>query len=80
METDEEVGGQKVSQEAAKYRTAVDGEPSCAGCDNFFEPTQCRLVQGPVSAAGICDLYAPKRNEANVMAQVFGNNGGPPIG
>lgn len=71
---------EKIAQEAANYHTASDQEPSCAGCDNFFEPTQCRLVQGPVSAAGICDLFVPKRNEASVMKQVFEQGGGPPVG
>lgn len=65
-------------QEAVNYRTAEDGTQSCANCGNFRAPDQCALVQGPVGAAGVCDLWAKLRDETALMDQLFG--GGQPVG
>lgn len=61
-----------LTQDAVNYRTAEEGPQSCAGCGNFIQPDQCKLVQPPVSAAGVCDLWTAMQSDADLMGMLFG--------
>jgi hypothetical protein len=50
----------KLSQAAADYRATPRGGARCNTCNQWLAPTDCKVVQGPVSATGWCSLYAPK--------------------
>lgn len=72
------------SQEAVNYRTAEDGMQSCSNCQNFRAPDQCGLVQGPIGASGVCDLWVKMNDSQAVADMLFGPpgmaapNGAPP--
>lgn len=49
-----------VSKEEAGYRRGDPQGDSCQACMNFRpEMEQCSAVQGPISPAGLCDLFTP---------------------
>jgi hypothetical protein len=50
----------KISQAAAKYQGQPKGQQSCAVCANFQPPSACKFVDGTISPAGWCQLFAPK--------------------
>jgi hypothetical protein len=64
----------KVSLDEANYRNSGDDGKSCSNCENFNAPDQCNLVNGTISAAGMCDLWAKKRDETDLMNQLFGDS------
>jgi hypothetical protein len=66
----------KLSMEDVNYRGA-EGQQSCANCANFMGPDQCTLVDGSISASGMCDLWAAKQDQAAMMQQLF--SGGAPM-
>lgn len=57
-----------MTPQEANYRTAAEGEPSCAGCENFYGPDKCKLVEGTVSAAGTCDFFSAPQDETALNA------------
>jgi hypothetical protein len=50
----------KVSQKTAGYRGDPNGKARCDGCNLWQAPASCKMVDGPISAAGWCNLYAAK--------------------
>lgn len=51
---------QKVRQESVNYREAADQATSCLTCANFLpEDNLCMVVEGEVSAGGVCDEHEP---------------------
>jgi hypothetical protein len=73
------------SKKDADYRIADAADPnggSCGECKNFIPPQTCTLVQGTVSAGGVCDLFQPLQAQQSetgtdsLMAQLFGNTQG----
>lgn len=63
--------GGKLSMQDANYRGAEDNGPSCASCGNFSPPDQCAKVDGQVSPAAVCDLYAKKRDASDIAAEMM---------
>jgi hypothetical protein len=64
-----------MQQKQVNYRSAEDGKGSCAMCANYMPPDKCSLVEGPISAGGMCDLFAPKA-KAMTPAEMFVGDGG----
>ncbi len=50
----------KLSQKAASYRGAPMGKARCDGCTQWAPPSACKIVEGVISPAGWCTLYAAK--------------------
>jgi hypothetical protein len=50
----------KESQKAARYQPTPKGKLRCDGCSQWRGPNACVLVDGDISPAGWCILYAPK--------------------
>jgi hypothetical protein len=50
----------KTAQSAVAYQTSPNGDRSCAICTNFQPPSDCKLVEGPISPGGWCKLWAKK--------------------
>ena len=50
----------KVAQRAAQYQPTPKGGLSCAGCNSFVAPSQCKLVAGEISPSGWCRLWTKK--------------------
>jgi hypothetical protein len=50
----------KVAQRAAQYQPTPKGGLSCAGCNSFIAPNQCKLVAGEISPSGWCHLWTKK--------------------
>ena len=50
----------KISQKLASYRNTPKGNARCDGCIQWQGPSFCKIVQGVISPAGWCQLYAPK--------------------
>jgi hypothetical protein len=50
----------KVAQKAAQYQPTPQGGLSCAGCNSFVAPSQCKLVAGEISPTGWCHLWTKK--------------------
>lgn len=69
----------KADMESVAYRSAGDDGKSCAGCGSFMAPDQCQLVNGTISAGGVCDLFSPKQDESALMEQLFGGPNEQPI-
>ena len=63
--------GGKLSMKDANYRGADDNGPSCASCMYFSPPDQCSKVDGQVSPAAVCDLYAKKRDAADIAKEMM---------
>ena len=49
----------KATKKQAGYIPRGKAGQSCATCGYFNQPTNCVLVQGPVSPSGWCSYYAP---------------------
>lgn len=65
----------RASQESANYRSAGEDGKSCASCESFVPPDQCRLVAGTINAAGVSDLWSRKQDESAVAEMLFGGAG-----
>ncbi len=50
----------KESQKLARYQPTPKGNARCDGCSQWRGPSACALVDGAISPAGWCLLYAPK--------------------
>jgi len=51
----------KASQASVQYQTQPKGEQKCSGCMNFIaDSNTCKLVDGQISPAGWCILWANK--------------------
>ena len=50
----------KVTQTLANYQPSPKGNARCDGCTQWQGPSSCKIVQGGISPAGWCQLYAPK--------------------
>jgi hypothetical protein len=50
----------KIQQAAAGYQTTPKNGQSCADCTHFIAPSSCKLVDGTISSAGWCKLFAAK--------------------
>lgn len=50
----------KFSQKMAKYQPTPHGAQRCDNCSQFVPPTDCKVVDGPISPAGWCMLYVHK--------------------
>jgi hypothetical protein len=50
----------KPPKQAVGYQDQPNGQQRCSTCANFVAPSDCRVVAGPVSAAGWCHLYQAK--------------------
>jgi hypothetical protein len=50
----------KASQKLVAYQSTPKEGHSCANCQYFEPPNGCKVVEGPVSPAGWCSLWAPK--------------------
>jgi hypothetical protein len=51
----------KVSQKSVGYQDTPKGRQSCGNCYFFIPPTDCKNVEGPVSANGWCTVYLRKK-------------------
>ena len=51
----------KMPQKAVNYQTTPKGKQRCDNCSLWQPPSACKLVQGPIDAAGWCILYKPKK-------------------
>ena len=67
-------------QDSVNYRVG-DETMNCGACKNFDGNAACAIVQGVISAMGICDLYAPKADsisqdagaDGDLLATLFGS-------
>jgi hypothetical protein len=50
----------KVPQRTAQYQATPKGGLSCAGCNSFITPSECKLVAGEISPSGWCHLWTKK--------------------
>jgi hypothetical protein len=50
----------KVSKAQAKYQDKPKDGQSCSNCAHFISPSQCKVVEGPVSPNGWSTLYTAK--------------------
>ena len=50
----------KLAQKSAHYQTTPKGKARCDNCRQWQAPAACLLVDGVISPAGWCVLYAPK--------------------
>jgi High potential iron-sulfur protein len=50
----------KLTQAAANYQPIPKGNQRCNNCSQWLQPTDCKVVNGPVSATGWCSVYAAK--------------------
>lgn len=50
----------KVQKSDAEYKDSPRGGMRCDRCIQFLPPASCKVVSGPISASGSCDLFAPK--------------------
>ncbi|HEY5071062.1 MAG TPA: hypothetical protein VII63_03435 [Caulobacteraceae bacterium] len=50
----------KLSQKVAAYQPTPKGKQRCDNCIQWLPPASCKVVEGPISPAGWCNLYAPK--------------------
>ena len=67
-------GSGKAPQRQVKYRQA-EGARSCQACVFFQGPDACQLVEGPVSATGLCDLW---QSQEGVEDRLFSGPNVPP--
>ena len=51
----------KMPQKAVNYQSTPKGKLRCDNCSLWQPPSACKLVQGPIAAAGWCILYKPKK-------------------
>ena len=50
----------KVAQRAVQHQPTPKGGLSCAGCNSFITPSECKLVAGEISPSGWCHLWTKK--------------------
>lgn len=50
----------KTPKAQAGYKDTAQGSQRCDKCVHFQPPASCALVDGVISPAGSCDLFAPK--------------------
>jgi hypothetical protein len=50
----------KLTQQAANYQSTPKGMARCNVCSQWVQPTDCKVVQGPVLPTGWCSLYVAK--------------------
>jgi hypothetical protein len=50
----------KLTQQAANYQSTPKGMARCNVCSQWLQPTDCKVVQGPVLPTGWCSLYVAK--------------------
>ena len=50
----------KMSQKAVSYQDKPRGRSRCDNCAQWQAPNGCKLVEGVISPAGWCTVYAPK--------------------
>lgn len=56
----------KASKAAVNYQDTPMGDRQCSKCRNFIaagteaEGARCKVVAGPISPTGYCDLYSPQ--------------------
>ncbi len=50
----------KMSQATAGYQPKPMGKAKCDLCSLWQSPASCKLVLGPISPSGWCNLYAAK--------------------
>jgi hypothetical protein len=50
----------KFTQPAVNYQPIPKGSQRCNNCSQWVQPTDCKVVNGPVSATGWCSVYAAK--------------------
>ena len=50
----------KIAQKSAHYQGTPKGKARCDGCRQWQAPAACKVVDGAISPAGWCMLYAPK--------------------
>lgn len=46
----------KMTKEQAGYQDPA-GDQLCAACTSFQPPTDCKIVQGPISEKGTCNYF-----------------------
>lgn len=50
----------RIPKSQVNYREATTEDMSCGACAQFIEgESVCRVVEGQVSAAGVCDQFEP---------------------
>lgn len=49
-----------VSPKAVNYQNMPKGAARCDGCVQWKPPAACKIVEGVISPAGWCTIYAPK--------------------
>lgn len=49
----------KLQKADAEYKDAPRGSMRCDKCIQFQPPASCKVVNGPISPSGSCDLFAP---------------------
>jgi hypothetical protein len=54
-----EAGG-KLKQTLINYQPTPKGRARCDNCAQWQAPSACKLVDGVISPAGWCSVYAPK--------------------
>lgn len=52
--------GGKMSQKSVQYQSVPKNGNRCANCALWQLPASCKAVEGPISPAGWCTLFAPK--------------------
>jgi len=50
----------KAPQKLVAYESTPKEGHSCATCQYFQPPNACKVVEGPISPAGWCNLWAQK--------------------
>jgi hypothetical protein len=50
----------KMEKHQAGYRDTPRGAMRCDRCVQFQAPAACNIVEGAISPAGSCDLFAPR--------------------
>ncbi len=53
-------GPSKLDQRSAAYQPTPKGKARCDNCTQWQAPDACKLVEGKISPAGWCVLYARK--------------------
>ena len=49
----------KMAQKAVGYQETPMGKARCDNCLQWQAPAACKLVEGAISPAGWCHIYAP---------------------
>lgn len=50
----------KAPQKLVQYQATPKNGKACNTCTYFEPPSSCKVVDGTISSAGWCSLYAPK--------------------